>query len=292
MTLRIEVDPIFGEAPLHNLVASAVDLSGDRKDRWEMGITWQASQCLEAIPFRQICDTEVALTGVGDPGLVDVYDPNEYYLPYDCGTRGSNERGGDDELKEQVRRGLEVAAIKAFETDFWVILQNNTPIASGQDADATGGVLNPDPLGDATPVSPEVALLQLSQARANCGTGARGMIHAPPYLVEAWAARGYLRENEDNGRLVTRSRGDVVVAGSGYTGQGPTGHPAETPPSGNTWAYTSPMVGVIRSKIIFVPSERADAVDYAANVIRWMARQTIAAQVDSCCTFASLVDAP
>lgn len=285
--MRIEVEPIIGEAPLHNLLASSMRLDPDVSGRWENGITWEQEGCNGALSFQQLCDMEPAITGTGTQGGPGESDAVTYYLAYECPATGR----GNETKQDAVTRQLDVAAIKALEADFWQYLQNNTPNVSGSGGDATGGVLNVNATSAPVAVTPEVALLQLSQALANCGGAARGMIHAPVYLVESWAQKNYIEDNGD-GYLRTRGRGDIVVAGSGYTGVGPIDNPSSTPPDGTAWAYATRIVGVWEGATRHVPLNIDEALNRANNIVRWTAEKSMLTQVDACCMFATLVDTP
>ena len=192
----------------------------------------------------------------------------------------------------QPRRGsLEIGTSKGLEADFWADMVNTIPNADGTSASATSGILNAT---FATPVAvtPEVALMAASQALGNCGVGAKGMIHAVPYLAEAWTQHSRLCE-DDKGRLVTKSRGDVVVVGNGYLGTGPAGNGKATPDSGTAWMFVTPMVGVRASAVKHQSTDLSVIVNRSTNVVKWMAEQTAGYQVDTaCCVFAILVDLP
>lgn len=289
--MRIEVEAIHGEAPLHNLIASSVELplpTGEDADRWQNGYTWYQEGCVQALSFRQLCDTETDMSETPVNAGNATSDPMTYFLPFECYTTGPLQEGQE----VAVRRRLEVAAVKAFETEFWAGLVADTPNTTGSSDTGASGIINQLPTTDPTPVDPLVALLGLTQALANCGAGAVGMIHAVPYLAETWAARNYLSE-DTQGRLRTRARGDIVVVGSGYTGDGPTGNPLADPADGTVWAYATPIVGYRRSEVRFTTTDPSEIVDRATNVVRWVAEQDIGYQVDvDCCRYAVLVDVP
>lgn len=280
--MRIEVDPVHGEAPHHNLMASAVPLSADGDNRWEQGVTWEQLSCSGVFNFRQICNTTVQITGSATSGGQGTNDPYVYYMPYGCQVTTEEAR-----VKQFIDERLAIGASKKLEEVFWADLTLRVSNVDGTGTSATTGILNQTYL---TPVAvnPELALATASQALGKCTVGARGMIHATPYLVSRWGARNYLCM-DDAGRLMTRSRGDIVVCGNGYSGAGPSGNASATPATGTTWVFVTPMVGVRWSEVRHVPG-RAEAVDRATNLVRWTAEQTIGYQVDGCCSFALLVD--
>lgn len=286
--MRIEVEALHGEAPLHNLIASSVELPTGGDDRWQSGYTWFQEGCVQALSFRQVCDQETDMSETPVNAGNASSDPMTYYLPFECVATGPLQ----DSQRSAVERRLAVAGIKAFEAEFWAGLVADTPNTTGSSSTGTSGILNPSPTTDPEPVSPEVALLSLTQALANCGAGAIGMIHAVPYLVETWTARNYLSE-DSQGRLRTRARGDIVVSGSGYTGDGPDGNPLAEPTSGTVWAYATPIVGYRRSEIRMATTDASEIVDRTTNIVRWVAEQDIGYQVDvDCCRYAILADVP
>lgn len=285
--MRIEVDPISGDAPLHSLMSTAIPLQGDPDSRWQDGVTWNEQMCAGVLTFRQMCDQTTVLTGTAEPAGVGTNDPNTFYMPYDCAVDAKHQ----EQVRQMVEVRLALGASKALEEVFWTDLAALNLNVDGTDEDATSGILNPT-FASPTAVSPEVALMTMSQALANCSVGARGMIHAVPYLVEAWSQQQMLCQDE-KGRLVTRSRGDFVVCGSGYTGVGPVGNAEATPTAGEVWTYATPMVGVRWSEISHQSRDLSVIVDRTTNTVRWMAEQTIGYQVDTdCCVFALLVDLP
>lgn len=295
MRLNIDNAPLPRKAPGHSLLDAAVDLTpADR--HWEGGITWDPEDGCATIQYWDptcgvVQDDKEAVVDL-DPGL-GVFTPFVIYTTVECQVTPKNY----PMLVDQVRNRLEAGTPKALEYEFWsgsmdlgnFSLAGSTPNADGTEADACGGILNQT---YATPVAvnPEVALLQLGQALANCGTGARGVLHAPAYLAETWALRRYVVEDE-NGVLRTRGRGDVVVVGSGYPGTGPNGNGSATPTSGTSWAYATGPIGVLLGEIFF-PSAEPEVVNRATNVVRVTAERHIGIVADPNCNFATYVDVP
>lgn len=281
--MKIEVEAIGPKAPKHNLLDSALDLP-EPGDRWEAGITWEQVGCRQAVSYQQACDQETDLSGAtGTSGGTAEHTPTTYYLPYECYVTGFP----TEESKQRVDDLLAVAAIKGVEETFWIGLTADTPNVTGYGADATGGVIN-DAVTNPTALSVEEALARLGQALAWCGSGAQGMIHATPYLVNLWTQRRYICEDE-NGLLRTQ-RGDIVVSGSGYLGTGPEGNTDATPDAGTQWAYATSMVGIYKSDIRHQSTALAEVINRSDNTVRWIAEQTIGYQKDECCSFAVLVD--
>jgi hypothetical protein len=304
------VEPTPATPPLHNLIASAREVN-ETDNRWERGITWAPLGCVEPQVWDPRCQD-------GFPGGIDQDKgdapenpdiaeswPVTLYTAFECNSRGQLSR--DDEAR--VRGLLEAGTPKGTEKAFWsgaigadvtpgandtaFTLVTGTPNVDGNAPGATGGILNPDPVGAVTPLSPLQALASLQQALASCGPGGRGMIHATTHLAAIWAALDYLER--DGGRLVTRVRGDIVVAGSGYDGTGPTDSSEADPTAGSVWAYATQMVTIRKAPIAIVPDgERKimQALNRRTNTMRWTAERSVSWQVDPCCAFAALVDLP
>lgn len=287
------VPPPPATAPLHGLwPGSARDVS-DREDdnRWEGGFGFVPETCANVYAWHPYCAASGGAPGLGTKVETDTPAagvsvlPFTLYVPFKCTTAGMVSR--DDEGR--VRRALEAGTSMGLEGEFWsdtlglgnFSLVKSTPnLAAG----ATGGILNPGGIVP-TPVTPAMALALLAQGRADCALGSRGMIHAPVALVVLWTALGYLKE--DGPRLVTKVRGDIVVAGSGYPGTGPTGQSA--PAAGTVWAYGTGLVETRVSDITILPDREAWAVDHRLNQIAFKAERTVAADTDGCCPQAVLV---
>lgn len=291
--LRKVVEPPPATAPLHGLVTSVRDVSDREPDnRWEGGFGFLPETCMHVYAWSPACAASGGKPGAGAKHAPD--DPSEpvgelpftLYTTFRCVTAGAPSR---DDIG-RVTRALEAGTSKGLESEFWsdtlglgnFSLVNSTP---NHAADATGGILNP---GGATPTSVErhLGLALLSQGRADCALGSRGVIHAPVALVELWGMYGYLEK--DGRALVTKVRGDIVVAGSGYPGTGPAGQPPT--PAGKVWAYATGMVEVRLSTVEIVPDREAWAIDHRLNQIAYLAERTVAADTDGCCPHAVLID--
>lgn len=174
------------------------------------------------------------------------------------------------------------------------------------------GILNPgwsagDPTS-ITAVSARVGMSLLAEALADCGRGARGVIHIPPYLADLIAGAHVLER--EGSRLTTRARGDWIISDAGYPRRaGPlvvSESGAEIPTAGENeaWMFGTGMVNYRRGKIRRVPDDRdmgraigqamlpaSDGEAHGSdNKVTFRAERFAAAVFDPCCAVAVLVD--
>lgn len=200
---------------------------------------------------------------------------------------------------------LAAATPKAVEFEFWT---GETAQAAGWPnlylTNGTATDVTPTP-GTAVTLDEGVALLE--QALADCGSGARGMIHCQPLATPSTAI--VRRE----GATLLTLRDTLVVPGVGYPGTGPTG---TAPAAGKTWMYATGMVDVRLGPIQvygrvgqgsggwvdvdnggqavgFDPERFAPALlDRSTNTLTVPATRPVAAAWDGVCLFAVLVNVP
>jgi hypothetical protein len=285
------VDPPALAPPGHGIVVSAQPAPADayRDDRWQAGIAVRPIGCAEPIARRFSCTTPLAdLEPVTRPGEL-AFEPVQIVIADSCDSRGYSAAN----FGPRVRAAVEAGTSKAIEHDLWTgsggaggfYLRNPATLAGVVNAPVTVGQ-NPD-TQLVSPVDPDVALAALSQALSDCGVGAKGMIHLPVHLGELVA----LHLNTEGQRLVTRTRGDIVVVGSGYDGTGPTGHPQATPPLGTAWAYaTAGIFNLLLSETTVYPGTLAEALDRSTNTITYSAERFALVYGNECCTYAVLVN--
>ncbi len=299
------------EAPLHGLldVAYEPDISGlTPEQRWEAGIQFFPNpiSCNDhVIPWMPWTEDP---EDKPDPGaIVPVETYNTYQLVYTTHCQALPK--SMDANIEAALHALEVGTGQAVEAVFWgpgtggpledmmyptganFSLSGNTPLITGYDAGSCNGILNPFATGvDIVAMSPKQALLALTQALSNCAFGARGILHAPVYVAEDWAGQKLIRLIDDDditSKLVTNVRGDYIAGGSGYSGQGPIGHPLEIPADGFAWAYATGPVGVLLSEPTV---KETTIVDHTNNLHKIIVERTVAIAANSTCLFAAYVD--
>lgn len=129
------------------------------------------------------------------------------------------------------------------------------------------------------------ALAELEQALADGENGPLGVIHAQPRVVSLWAAANMLVQVPGTARLQTRL-GNVVIAGQGYPGTGPSDGSTRTSASTTSWAFATDVVRVALSAVRGLPNGGrlgdvgADAFDRTINDGIYRAERVVAAFFD------------
>lgn len=270
--------------PLHSLLASGQEVSeGD--DRWEQFITFQPETCATAFAWTRECppDPEDETQFKSEPPVPE--DLVEY-IPFQVETAMACPNPGalDTMNARRIRNQLEAAQHSAIEREFWTGAKSPT---NPHLAMITAVQLAPS----GTPTTPDVALALVNEAIAECGPGGRGMIHAPVGVATLWSTTGAI--TTDGARLVTKVKGNIVVAGGGYPGTAPSGL---DPAAGSAWVYGTSGIAQYRLGEIQVfeaqPVTVYDATGHLGIINRYEARaeRTVAVTWDLCCLVAVLVD--
>lgn len=307
--LETIAEPPASELTPHSLLAVAADVvvtgdvpttgpNGETIEPWERGVTFTPEGCVEALAWADDCDVNVDRTkpNIVGPGEPPAILPFHVYAGVRCTASGM----GEEFYMGRVRRMFEPAIAKAVEREFWTgstnrgqSLQFSTPLAN---------ILNPTP---GTAVSLAEGLVLGAQALANCGPGARGMVHLSAGAGERTVQKGYAKpaegtDDDYEGELVN-GRGDLVVIGNGYPGWGPIewdgedprpvpGEGADVPTGNETWIYFTGMVAAESGAPMIVPDNLSDALDRQRNTVEFYGEATAIAFHDGCCSFAVLVD--
>ncbi|KAF2774622.1 hypothetical protein [Streptomyces sp. OM5714] len=253
---------------------------------WQQGITW-VERCPDGDTTYDKC---LSVTGTGSPpvpaaktGNVDQTSrgasPFTVYAQFECSPVGVGDAAtvGSDALARVEQRQVEGA--------FWTGAAGGQPVvfphlaADAEVVDSQDIVLQPT----ATPIvtgGADVAhaLGVLEQALADCYAG-QGLIHVPRSALPTLAAWKLARVDDD-GRLVTPG-GNLIVAGTGYTGSGPDGAAAA---AGTSWIYaTGPAFGH-RSDVYVSPVR--ESLDRSTNTLRMLAERTYVIGY-TCCLLAA-----
>jgi hypothetical protein len=120
-----------------------------------------------------------------------------------------------------------------------------------------------------TAIDAAQALGLLEDALADCYGGV-GVIHIPRIALPTFAARGLVRRE---GSQLFTTGGNLVAAGSGYTGSGPDG----AMPSGGPYIYATGAVSITRGPVTHRPprgSDEAARFDKATNTVHSIAERT------------------
>ena len=217
------------------------------------------------------------------------YQPFVVEVPYTCSSWGFEA----NDYRGKALRQLAAGTGKAIEREFWtgelnlanINLRYWTPAAN---------IVNPGGWAAPVAVNPALGLALLEQALGVCSTGSRGMIHTPPVVAER-LAQWYLIDDDpacDEGecRMLTRSRGDIVIVGSGYDRTvGPFAAANELADT-EAWIYATGMVDIRLGEPMIYPETMAEALDRATNTVTYRGERTAAVNPDGCCMFAVLVD--
>lgn len=245
-------------------------------EHWVGGFTFENRQCSLTQNYLDVCGGGPApIAGVTPSG-----DAIQTFLPYvveaveTCSTFGFVAR----DLEDRARDALEAITQKAVEKELWTgaVATANSYTNNRFLADSTSTDVTPTP-GTAVKVRYGLALLE--QALAECGAGTRGVIH----MTRDVASTLPLHRNGD--RLETQL-GNYVVAGTGYTGSGPTG----VVPATGTWMYATGPVAVTLGDIQILGATKAEQVTRETNTWQVRAIRPAAAVWDGCCAFAVYVD--
>ncbi len=241
---------------------------------WEGGYTYASDACRTGVYLSDMCAEA--------PGRITVIEPGDCESPEirpvtvefeDISSTFGNTR---DDRRVSALDAAELCTQKALEFELW---EGKLGIAAGFENKrlADPSAVNVTPGG--SPVKVKYGLALLEQALANAGCGLRGVIHANRAVGSVLGGR------DVDGHLET-PLGNLIVAGTGYTGVGPDG----TMPAAGTWMYATGMVTTYLGEA-FVPAEElAQRVDTSVNTITTKALRVVSADFDGCAHFAVLVD--
>lgn len=176
-------------------------------------------------------------------------------------------------------RAIEAADLctqKALEFELW---EGRLGIAAGFTNKRLAAPTAIDVTPGASPIKVKYGLALLEQALSNAGCGVQGVIHANRAVASVLGGK-------DVDEHLETPLGNLIVAGTGYTGVGPDG----TMPAAGTWMFaTGPITTYLGES--FVPAEElAQRVDTSKNTIATKALRVVSADFDGCAHFAVLVD--
>ncbi|MFM9656836.1 hypothetical protein [Streptomyces scabiei] len=253
---------------------------------WQNGITWE-ERCPTGDTTYDEC---LAVTGTGAPPEPDAKTANvdqtnrgatsfTVYARFDCSPIGLRDAQtvAQDALTRVEQQQVEAA--------FWTGMAGDQPVVLPHLA-ADTEVLDGDVVLQ-TAASPVVtgadvahALGLLEQELAECYSG-QGLIHVPRSALPTLSAWNLVRD--DGGRLVTAA-GNLVVAGSGYTGSGPDGSP---PAAGTTWIYATGAAWGYRSDVFI--SQVRDSLNRSSNTLQMLAERNYLIGFECCHLAAHIV---
>lgn len=225
------------------------------------GVQYILDSCGDIQLYPGACDlTPPTKTFEGSDGTL-VAEPFVVIASSVCGTVGQSL----SEVEGRVRRRLQLKEGWGVERAFWGgttdvpgYLQSHA--VTTLTATATGGVT--------------AALSRLEQALAD-SYGLPGLIHVRPKMAAYLGNAGLIRLEGGTAKTL---RGNTVVFGDGYSGEGPAGEDAAA--DGTTeWMYASGRVVVWRDSEAFVPPLR-QVLDRTKNQQYALAERTYALGVE------------
>jgi hypothetical protein len=247
---------------------------------WRNGVTW-IERCPTGATTYDAC---LSVTGVGAPPEPPAKTPNveqnirgalpfTVHAEFECSPVGL---AGAEVIASDALTRVEQTQVEAA---FW------TGAAGGQDVvfphlsadtEIVDGdvVLQPVATPVVTGADVAQALGALEQELAACYKG-QGIIHVPRAALptlDAWN----LARDDGSGRLVTLA-GNLIVAGTGYTGSGPDG---AAPTAGTAWIYATGAAWGYRSDPYV--SQLRDSLDRTSNTLRMQAERTYVIGFECC----------
>jgi hypothetical protein len=253
---------------------------------WQQGITW-VERCPTGDTTYDEC---LAVTGTGAPPEPPAKTANveqttrgalpfTVYAEFECSPVGLGE--AESTASDALAR-VEQAQVEAA---FWTGSAGGQPVVFPHLA-ADSEVLDGDVVLQ-TVASPVItgadvvhALGVLEQELADCYAG-QGLIHVPRTVLPTLAAWNLIAERD--GRLYTTA-GNLVVAGTGYTGSGPNG---AAPAAGTAWIYATGAAWGYRSDPYV--SRLRDSLDRSSNTLRMIAERTYVLGFECCLLAAHIV---
>lgn len=281
----IDLPTVF--TPLPYGLWDTLQAPGPDGPHWQNGITW-VERCPTGDTTYDEC---LAVTGTGEapappsktPNVDQTYrgaTPFTVYAEFECSPVGVADAAtvASDALDRVEQQQVEAA--------FW------TGSAAGQavvfphlsaDAEVVDGEVVLQPVASPVVTGADVAhaLGALEQELADCYRG-KGLIHVPHSALPTLAAWKLARVDDD-GRLVTPA-GNLIVAGTGYTGSGPDG---EDPAAGTAWIYATGAAWGFRSDPYV--SQLPDSLDRSSNTIRMLAERNYVIGFECCLLAAHIV---
>lgn len=272
------ITPPAVAAGRRGLLAVAAD-PGAGAARWLDGVTYTPEACAAPDPLPWVlCDT-----------TDDIPDPDARpaaALWHPIVLRGVDVCSILDgirapEREQRARSNLTATASWQAEREFAdAVASTAGPDTNPHLSSATGWATADEATSSAEPAAFALALLE--QMLAECLHGQRGMLHAPPAVVALWDAAGQLRLD---GQVLVTANDNVVVAGSGYSGDDPDGDAAA---AGSLWVYGTALVYQLRGPAT-PEGEALERVDRAQNTVETFVQQPLLLFASPCCKIGAQV---
>lgn len=243
---------------------------------WISGFYYESIACSASLNVLDVCGgaDPISIVEAQRDFLFQHYQPFTIEAIDYCSTFGYAKH----DVEARAIAALEAGTQKGLEYEFWTgtAAQTNNYVDNRYLASANSTDVTPTP---GTPVKIRYGLALLEHALAGCGLGTRGTIHMTHDVASA------LNPKVVGDHLET-PLANYIVAGSGYTGSGPTG---AQPPTGQ-WMYATGPVAVRLGRSEVLGDKMSQQVDRSVNTWEVHAERPAAVTWDGCCAFAVLVD--
>ena len=286
MAARQLVDLPTAFTPLPYGLWDTVQHAGAEDPHWQQGINW-----IERCPVGDSTYDEcLSVTGVGAPPepptkTANVDQSTRGALPFTVYAEFECSPVGLAEAESVASDALARVEQTQVETAFWTGTAGGQPVVFphlAADAEVLDGTVVLQPVASPAVTGADVAhaLGALEQELADCYAG-QGLIHVPRSVLPTLAAWNLIVERD--GRLYTTA-GNLVVAGTGYTGSGPDG---TAQVAGTAWIYATGAAWGYRSDP-YVTRLR-DSLDRTSNTLRMLAERTYLIGFQCCLLAAHIV---
>lgn len=264
------------------ILSSAVTVHKDSNEHWIGGLTYETPDANVSARNISILGTtsQQAVTAVNSPKQ----DNFRFYYPFAVeATIKTSTMGNDPEkVLASAREALDIVASKAIEKEFW-----DGDIAQQLTADNSNRYLAQSDAVDVTPtpgtgVKVRQGLGLLVEALGQGSIGSKGVLHAPPSVIEALSPVLI----EKDGGLFTKT-GHGVVNGVGYSRRGPSGALAT---GSLAWMYATGPVTVHLGPITVTPEKLNQATDISQNNIQYFVDRPASVTWSTSNLYAVLVD--
>lgn len=275
--------PVVSPYGLLGGAASVIKLSDN--DQWLGGFTQEV--------FDAISETHnVRITGAETDTVSALLNGSTHleYTPFAIRAKVKGSTFGSDPryFGTKAEEILEIVQQKAVEQEFWsgaISKVLNVDSALGTDPNHRGNRWLASSIAqDVTPVAGGVKLRYgqalLEEALGNNTIGYRGTIHAPKAIASVMKIK-------DHKGILETNLGTSVVAGSGYSRQGPDGTIAE---AGKYWIYGTGPVTVLLGESMIPAELLTQAINARNNSIEIYAEKPAAVVWSTEQVFAVLVD--
>jgi hypothetical protein len=230
------------------------------EDQWIRGFSQEWETTVDTL--KNWDDTDTSSYTLVNNATVNYYDEiKPFFIELDE-VRSTLGFLGVDRI-ERLKRQLEGVTGKALERELW-----NGDIRIAESDDNKALINGATVLNSGTALSPKRALALLEHTIATTSHGGeQGIIHATRDVVALFSSNSNMLFHEKEKDHLQTLGGTPVIAGSGYTGQGPTSvtDGTQTPSATNKWIYATGTVKVYLGDIDVVNDNLSQAYDVSGN---------------------------